>query len=131
MGLGRLELPTSPLSGVRSSHLSYRPNLLAGNILRRLAHTSNNAATRVSLDYDDGLSGTGAIAKNRRGSARRRNRALLNALGLRRAKNEPLMMFFRDALHDFGIVVGRSVRRFLACQRKHYACVIAATLRHT
>src|ERR1700733_4770512 len=29
-GLGRLELPTSPLSGVRSSHLSYRPNLLQG-----------------------------------------------------------------------------------------------------
>jgi hypothetical protein len=26
VGLGRLELPTSPLSGVRSSHLSYRPN---------------------------------------------------------------------------------------------------------
>ena len=25
MGLGRVELPTSPLSGVRSSHLSYRP----------------------------------------------------------------------------------------------------------
>ena len=25
MGLGILELPTSPLSGVRSSHLSYRP----------------------------------------------------------------------------------------------------------
>src|SRR3954449_6874788 len=28
VGLGRLELPTSPLSGVRSNHLSYRPNLL-------------------------------------------------------------------------------------------------------
>ena len=27
MGLGRLELPTSPLSGVRSSHLSYRPSI--------------------------------------------------------------------------------------------------------
>ncbi len=27
MGLGRVELPTSPLSGVRSSHLSYRPGL--------------------------------------------------------------------------------------------------------
>ncbi len=27
VGLGRLELPTSPLSGVRSSHLSYRPVL--------------------------------------------------------------------------------------------------------
>jgi hypothetical protein len=27
VGLGRVELPTSPLSGVRSSHLSYRPAL--------------------------------------------------------------------------------------------------------
>ena len=26
VGLGRIELPTSPLSGVRSSQLSYRPN---------------------------------------------------------------------------------------------------------
>ena len=25
MGLGRFELPTSPLSGVRSNQLSYRP----------------------------------------------------------------------------------------------------------
>ena len=25
VGLGRVELPTSPLSGVRSNHLSYRP----------------------------------------------------------------------------------------------------------
>ena len=28
VGLGGLEPPTSPLSGVRSSHLSYRPNVL-------------------------------------------------------------------------------------------------------
>ena len=28
VGLGRVELPTSPLSGVRSSHLSYRPGSL-------------------------------------------------------------------------------------------------------
>ena len=28
VGLGRLELPTSPLSGVRSNQLSYRPGLL-------------------------------------------------------------------------------------------------------
>ena len=27
VGLGRLELPTSPLSGVRSSQLSYRPGI--------------------------------------------------------------------------------------------------------
>ena len=26
VGLGRVELPTSPLSGVRSNQLSYRPN---------------------------------------------------------------------------------------------------------
>jgi hypothetical protein len=30
VGLGRLELPTSPLSGVRSSHLSYRPKSRQG-----------------------------------------------------------------------------------------------------
>jgi hypothetical protein len=29
VGLGRLELPTSPLSGVRSNHLSYRPVLFS------------------------------------------------------------------------------------------------------
>ncbi len=28
VGLGRFELPTSPLSGVRSNQLSYRPNRL-------------------------------------------------------------------------------------------------------
>jgi hypothetical protein len=27
VGLGGLEPPTSPLSGVRSNHLSYRPNV--------------------------------------------------------------------------------------------------------
>ncbi|GBH07200.1 hypothetical protein KPSA1_00539 [Pseudomonas syringae pv. actinidiae] len=27
MGLGRFELPTSPLSGVRSNQLSYRPKI--------------------------------------------------------------------------------------------------------
>ena len=48
VGLGRLELPTSPLSGVRSSHLSYRPNLLAGNILRDLRRSSNKRAASVS-----------------------------------------------------------------------------------
>jgi hypothetical protein len=58
------------LSGVRSSHLSYRPNLLAGNILRDLPHSSNNGARCVSPDYEDGLSGTGAIA--RKSSQKRR-----------------------------------------------------------
>ena len=31
VGLGGLEPPTSPLSGARSSHLSYRPGKLRGN----------------------------------------------------------------------------------------------------
>ena len=30
VGLGRLELPTSPLSGVRSNQLSYRPINISG-----------------------------------------------------------------------------------------------------
>ena len=29
VGLGRFELPTSPLSGVRSNHLSYRPIIVS------------------------------------------------------------------------------------------------------
>jgi hypothetical protein len=40
-------VPTA-LSGVRSSHLSYRPNLLAGNILRDLRRSSNNGGARVA-----------------------------------------------------------------------------------
>src|SRR5271169_2600670 len=48
VGLGRLELPTSPLSGARSSHLSYRPNVLVGNILRDRLLSSNNSSTSVS-----------------------------------------------------------------------------------
>jgi hypothetical protein len=32
VGLGGLEPPTSPLSGVRSNHLSYRPNGLTRSV---------------------------------------------------------------------------------------------------
>ena len=32
VGLGRFELPTSPLSGVRSNQLSYRPGSHPGNL---------------------------------------------------------------------------------------------------
>ncbi len=41
VGLGRVELPTSPLSGVRSSHLSYRPAVLA--------YEKNTATLRVQV----------------------------------------------------------------------------------
>ena len=41
VGLGRLERPTSPLSGVRSNHLSYRPQPVA----RSTAVASRNSAS--------------------------------------------------------------------------------------
>ena len=41
VGLGRLELPTSRLSGVRSNQLSYRPNTpISQNIIERDTKTA-------------------------------------------------------------------------------------------
>lgn len=51
---------------------------------------------------------------------------LRDAFGLGRAQNKSRMIFFRDALHDFRIAVGGSVRSFLARQRKYHAGVVAA-----
>jgi hypothetical protein len=42
MGLGRVELPTSPLSGVRSNHLSYRPECLSSRNQTRISFSINN-----------------------------------------------------------------------------------------
>ena len=56
VGLGRFELPTSPLSGVRSNQLSYRPNfervtvsleLSAWSLKLLLSSSSMNQAIRV------------------------------------------------------------------------------------
>jgi hypothetical protein len=43
VGLGRFELPTSPLSGVRSNQLSYRPEVFY--------ESSNCADTSVIVDF--------------------------------------------------------------------------------
>ena len=45
VGLGRFELPTSPLSGVRSNQLSYRPELVVtpGRLPRVKAQRNNNS----------------------------------------------------------------------------------------
>jgi hypothetical protein len=40
VGLGRVELPTSRLSGVRSNQLSYRPIFSADNFAAKKSHTS-------------------------------------------------------------------------------------------
>src|ERR1700732_3936725 len=62
VGLGGLEPPTSPLSGARSSHLSYRPNLLAGNILRDSLLSSNNSVTlRLASGRDQKSANTSGI----------------------------------------------------------------------
>jgi hypothetical protein len=47
VGLGRLELPTSPLSGVRSNHLSYRPALTILTSFNEILIQRHS----VSLDY--------------------------------------------------------------------------------
>ena len=47
VGLGRFELPTSPLSGVRSNQLSYRPNRLTLSLTNSIALLSVNQAIRV------------------------------------------------------------------------------------
>ncbi len=52
MGLGRVELPTSPLSGVRSNQLSYRPVLEAGGAGRDRTGDLLNANQALSqLSY--------------------------------------------------------------------------------
>lgn len=51
VGLGRLERPTSPLSGVRSNHLSYRPQAdSADQMIRRpgLVHEERETKTAAS-----------------------------------------------------------------------------------
>src|SRR5437870_8339907 len=44
VGLGRVELPTSRLSGVRSNQLSYRPiTFLSARLAAKKSHTSRSA----------------------------------------------------------------------------------------
>jgi hypothetical protein len=52
VGLGRLELPTSPLSGVRSNHLSYRPMLFLHD---RCCQPPVGFAGGADRDRTDGL----------------------------------------------------------------------------
>src|SRR5204862_3934095 len=47
MGLGRVELPTSRLSGVRSNHLSYRPGGVLGTIRKFEAENVQKKDIRI------------------------------------------------------------------------------------
>ena len=69
MGLGRVELPTSRLSGVRSNHLSYRPSLSCNGLLpptfsktglvcRTLRQTERSRPPKIRLCCSTGYSTT-------------------------------------------------------------------------
>ena len=49
VGLGRFELPTSPLSGVRSNQLSYRPGMLPDLKGHPFADAMGNPGARRSF----------------------------------------------------------------------------------
>jgi hypothetical protein len=58
VGLGGIEPPTSPLSGVRSSHLSYRPKGIAGGAGRDRTGDLLNANQALSqLSYSPSRGG--------------------------------------------------------------------------
>ena len=47
VGLGRVELPTSPLSGVRSSQLSYRPITVKADCAIEYTQTPKSLQARM------------------------------------------------------------------------------------
>jgi hypothetical protein len=54
VGLGRFELPTSRLSGVRSNQLSYRPVPLSRPILAAKKSHTSDARVLLSADAPEG-----------------------------------------------------------------------------
>jgi hypothetical protein len=68
VGLGRFELPTSPLSGVRSNQLSYRPGGGAGGAERDRTDDLLNANQALSqLSYSPSCVSIGAGSFSRPG----------------------------------------------------------------
>jgi hypothetical protein len=60
VGLGRVELPTSRLSGVRSNQLSYRP-ILPSNFAAKKSHTSLGVRSVLTVDAPEGRVASVAI----------------------------------------------------------------------
>ncbi len=85
MGLGRFELPTSPLSGVRSNQLSYRPVIVAESVqyintepVRSQCRPSSVFIPRVSRTRLNMQSGYAAL--DRRDGFQRSRDGLIQAL---------------------------------------------------
>jgi hypothetical protein len=63
VGLGRVELPTSRLSGVRSNQLSYRPISLPRHPNAKKSHTSSfGVRSVITVDAPEGR--VASVAKN-------------------------------------------------------------------
>jgi hypothetical protein len=54
VGLGRVELPTSRLSGVRSNQLSYRPKSFSRHLNAKKSHTSLRVRSVITVDAPEG-----------------------------------------------------------------------------
>src|SRR5882724_8824422 len=63
VGLGRLELPTSPLSGARSSHLSYRPNRIEEYSERDFIISHRKVPNRWSMLFQSVLGRTKPLSR--------------------------------------------------------------------
>jgi hypothetical protein len=61
VGLGRVELPTSRLSGVRSNQLSYRPMSLSRHPNAKKSHTSLRCCPLQTVDAPEGRVASVAI----------------------------------------------------------------------
>ena len=84
VGLGRIELPTSPLSGVRSSQLSYRPMFKrlcrttrgnAAELRRCVGHRGQSSLNPQVIRRDESLKAGGA-GRDRTGDLLSANQAL-------------------------------------------------------
>ena len=63
VGLGRVELPTSRLSGVRSNQLSYRPSHLLSCAIfaAKKSHTTKECVSVLTVDAPEGRVASVAI----------------------------------------------------------------------
>ena len=62
VGRGGLEPPTSRLSGVRSNHLSYRPNSVQGRRIKRTLDRAHSRHCFAAMAFCDLKRSTGAFA---------------------------------------------------------------------
>jgi hypothetical protein len=139
VGLGRLELPTSPLSGVRSSHLSYRPGANPDQKLksrteveracrlRRHGRSCRNARKERSESGSRALPqveeargvGINIVLANRRSGAAKRGSAERDAtFSLRKEVIQPQVLL-QLPCYDFTPIMSHTLGGCLPCGLAH------------